>query len=316
MKITPTTEERVWAVLSHLSALALGMGILLPIIGWSEQRHKSRYASFQCLQALGYQSLGYTVWMLFYLVMLILFMIVFVFVMASVGNGDRTQIVTGTATLMFVVFGLFGVYLLFPVVAAVACALGRDFRYPIMGDRLAGYLGYEMSSEAEGAALHEQHEERWVAAMGHFSVIIPLWGLLAPVTSWILQGKHNAFLRFQSIQTTVFQAAVNIFYVGAGFLYFFGIIALFAMTGLEGDPNGNSPMSMAGIMIFFISLLVIAVIMLIVPVFHILGQWAGYRVLKGYDYQYPLIGRWIEQRITHKIPLTAEDGHLTQKGNT
>ncbi|MEO8357075.1 MAG: DUF4870 domain-containing protein, partial [Chloroflexota bacterium] len=142
MKITPTTEDRFWAVLSHLSALAFGLGILLPIIGWSEQRNKSKYASFQCLQALGYQSLGYTVWILFYLVMVILFMVVFIFAIRAAGN-DSTIITTWISILLFVIFGLFGIYLLFPVIAALACALGREFRYPIMGNRLASYLGYE-----------------------------------------------------------------------------------------------------------------------------------------------------------------------------
>ena len=37
MKPVPTNEDRIWAVISHLSAIAFGMGILLPIIGWSEQ---------------------------------------------------------------------------------------------------------------------------------------------------------------------------------------------------------------------------------------------------------------------------------------
>src|SRR5215216_3528303 len=71
MNTLPTTEERIWAVISHLSAIAFGMGILLPIIGWSEQRRKSKYASFQCLQALGYQSLGSNIWLLSYLVVFI-----------------------------------------------------------------------------------------------------------------------------------------------------------------------------------------------------------------------------------------------------
>src|SRR4026209_2546875 len=70
-----STEDRIWAVISHLSAIAFGMGMLLPVIGWSEQRRKSKYASFQCLQALGYQSLGYTVWFLSYLVAFILIVI-------------------------------------------------------------------------------------------------------------------------------------------------------------------------------------------------------------------------------------------------
>ncbi|MGE5377911.1 MAG: DUF4870 domain-containing protein, partial [Bacteroidota bacterium] len=75
MNSSPTTEERIWAVISHLSALAFGMGLALAILGWSEQRRKSKYASFQCLQALGYQSLGYTVWLLSYLVVAVLFLV-------------------------------------------------------------------------------------------------------------------------------------------------------------------------------------------------------------------------------------------------
>src|SRR5688572_33087430 len=78
MKPVPTNEDRIWAVIAHLSAIAFGMGILLPVIGWGEQRRKSKYASFQCLQALGYQSLGYTIWLLSYLVVFVLFLIILV----------------------------------------------------------------------------------------------------------------------------------------------------------------------------------------------------------------------------------------------
>ena len=71
MNNTPSVEERVWAVIAHLSAIAMGVGILLPVVGWSESRRKSNYASFQSLQALGYQSLGYTIWILTTLVVVI-----------------------------------------------------------------------------------------------------------------------------------------------------------------------------------------------------------------------------------------------------
>src|SRR5215207_8360808 len=306
MNTTPTNEDRIWAVLSHLSALALGMGILLPIIGWSEQRHKSKYASFQCLQALGYQSLGYTVWLLFYIVILVLFMIVFIFTVGAAGN-DRTVITTWTGIFIFIALGLFGIYMLLPVIGAVACALGRDFRYPMMGNRLAKYLGYEPSNTDETHLLIEEHEDRWVAAMGHFTVIIALWGLIAPLTAWILQGRHSLFLKFQSIQTTLYQAIVNIFYLGAGLVYFFGMIALLAITGLVGNPNQNSALGMLGLVLFLISLLVASVIILVIPLFHILGQWAGYRVLKGDDYQYPVIGKLVKQWIANKTSLAAGD---------
>jgi uncharacterized Tic20 family protein len=68
----PITEERIIAVIAHLSALAMGMGLIVPAIFWSEYRQKSNYLRFQTLQALGYQSLGYTVWLLSILLLVVL----------------------------------------------------------------------------------------------------------------------------------------------------------------------------------------------------------------------------------------------------
>ncbi len=299
MNSSQTTEERIWAVLSHLSVLALGMGILLPIIGWSEQRGKSKYASFQCLQALGYQSLGYTVWLLSYLVVLIgISIIIIAMSYQAEKNGQAFDPVAAPimVVLFIVTFGLLALYLLLPIIAAIACALGNDFRYPFMGTRLAGYLGYQQT-DGNSAWLSEDHEDRWIAAMGHFSVIIALWGLLAPITAWIVQGKQNPFLKFQSMQTIAYQVFVNVLYLVAGILYLVGLIAIFSMTGLEGSPNLNSPTGMLGLIIFGLSSLFASLIILIVPLFHILGQWAGYRVLKGDDYKYPIIGKLAKRRI-------------------
>jgi uncharacterized membrane protein len=39
------------------------------------------------------------------------------------------------------------------------------------------------------------------------------------------------------------------------------------------------------------------VIVLVVPLFHIMGQWAGYRILKGDDYRYPVAGNLVEKQI-------------------
>jgi uncharacterized Tic20 family protein len=314
MNTSPTTEERIWAVLSHLSVLAFGMGMLLPIIGWSEQRRKSKYASFQCLQALGYQSLGYTVWLLSYLfgfIGIIIFVIVMSFRAEQNGQAFDPTAGPAMALVYIVIFGSLGLYMLLPLLAAIACGFGREFRYPVLGNRLAKYLGYEKATEAE--QLLEEHEDRWVAAMGHFSVIVLLWGLLAPVTAWIVQGKRSAFQRFQSIQTTVYQVFVNLLFLLVGFLYFFGVIVFFSMTGLEGSPDLSSPTGMPGLVIFGIASLCASIIMLIAPLFHILGQWAGYRVLKGDNYHYPLIGKMVERQIAGQTRVSAEND-LNPKG--
>ncbi len=301
MNNTPSTEDRVWAVISHLSAIAFGMGILLPIIGWSEQRRKSNYTSFQCLQALGYQSLGYTVWFLIYLLVAVALVIIMLIASAMVAeeNVQFDQFMLGWMSFLIVfMFGMLGLYLLLPVIAGISCALGRDFRYPILGDRLARYLGYDPASNSEQQTwLIEDHEERWVAAMGHFSILIMLWGLLAPLTAWILQGKRSLFLKFQSIQTLVYQAVATILYFGAGLVYMFGIFLLAATMGIAENLQPGSEV-IPGFIIFIIASFIAIAIILLIPLFHVLGQYAGYRVLKGDDYHYPVLGKLVDKWIS------------------
>lgn len=298
MNTTPTTEDRIWAVLSHLSALSFGMGILLPVVGWSDQRRKSNYASFQCFQALGYQSVGFTVWVLSFLVIFLLG-IVLLAANGSFSNGSNTpnSIQTLGLTVFFVlVFGFFAIYFILPIIAAISCALGRNFHYPFLGDRLARYLGYEPAQKPdEQTWLEEDHEFRWVAAMGHFSILIALWGMLAPLTAWMLQGRNSPFLKFQSIQTLVFQALTTILYFVGAVLYVFGISLLVFSLGAMGGQDFNSPTGIVSAILLIVILLVAAALILFVPLLHILGQWAGYRVLKGENYRYPLIGKLVER---------------------
>src|SRR5215213_5046449 len=122
MTNTPTTEDRIWAILAHLSALSLGIGILLPTVGWSDQRRKSNYASFQCLQALGYQSLGFTIWVLSYLVIIILASIILLVVFRPAeGRSPDTILSPAMIFFLIIIFGFFLLYLVLPIVAAVAC---------------------------------------------------------------------------------------------------------------------------------------------------------------------------------------------------
>ena len=319
MNTSPTTEERIWAVLSHLSSLAFGMGILLPIISWSDQRRKSNYASFQSLQALAYQSLGFTVWILSYLVIIILAAILLL-VMLRPGNESvqNPDLIPNPAVIIFfiILFGFFALYFVLPIIAAVACAFGKDFRYPMMGNGLARYLTYDSTQKSdEEVWLNEDHEFRWVAAMGHFSILIMLWGMLAPLTTWILYGPRSLFLKFQSIQTLIYQAATNTLLFIGGFIYLFGFLLLLAGTWMIGESNFSSPGGIFGIVVFGLSLLISFVLILLVPFLHILGQWAGYRVLKGDDYRYPVVGKLAERWMANRA-LLSEESQLSLKGKS
>lgn len=293
MNAKPSTEERVWAVLAHLSALAMGMGLLLPIIGWSESRRKSNYTSFQCLQALGYQTLGYTIWILTTLVVVVVSSVAAIAELVNATNleEEAMRVASAHTGLSFV---FIGIYFVLPIVAGITCALGRDFRYPFMGKRLARYLGYDQNGEGQDWLI-EEHEDRWVSSTGHFAVIIILWGLLVPISAWVMQGRRSLFLKFQSIQTVGYQVGTMLLYVVAGFFYVLGLGVFFLTIGFQDSITLDSTMVLIGAIISLASLLFSMLIILVVPLLHILGQWAGYRVLKGDDYRYPIVGRLVEK---------------------
>jgi uncharacterized Tic20 family protein len=86
--------------------------------------------------------------------------------------------------------------------------------------------------------------------------------------------------------------------MGAGMIYMSGFVIFLALTGFESEQPTTT--GMIGLVALGLSMLVMMLILLIMPLLHILGQWAGYRVLKGDNYQYPLIGRvvggWLDKR--------------------
>ncbi len=73
----PTSDERLLAMLSHLS-IFLG-GIILPIILWATQKDKSKFVRFHSLQAIFYH--------LAFAVIIIVFVFVMVFVLIVSGIG-------------------------------------------------------------------------------------------------------------------------------------------------------------------------------------------------------------------------------------
>jgi uncharacterized Tic20 family protein len=217
-------------------------------------------------------------------------------------GGQAFQVWLGV--FMFFALASFAVYFVLPLMAAIATALGKDFRYPFMGNRLAKYLGY-IHADENPAVLLEEHEDRWVAAMGHFSVILPIWGILVPFVAWVLQGKRNIFLRFQTVQTLIYQGFTNLLYFGAIFVMMIAFLPMMMMGLLNGSSSSEN---VAAIGFLFVTLLVAMLILLILPLFHILGQWAGYRVLKGDNYRYPVVSKLVERWSTAKTPLAANGG--------
>jgi uncharacterized membrane protein len=121
--------------------------------------------------------------------------------------------------------------------------------------------------------------------------------MLAPVTAWILQGRQSAFLKFQSIQTTIYQGVVNLLFMGAGGVYFLGILMTVVFIGAIENFATGTPGETVPLIALIAMLLLSTLIILVIPLFHLLGQWAGYRVLKGDNYRYPILGKMVEKRL-------------------
>jgi uncharacterized Tic20 family protein len=298
MNFKPTSEEKLWSVIAHLSILFSGMGMLMPSFAWAEHRKTSHRVAFQTLQALGYQSLGYTLWAVAALLVLTVLTIA---TLPMIRNGENINLFITEHIVVTVV--LYIPFLLVAVYGAVMSGLGRDFRYPLLGDRLARMIGYNPSATPD-APLDETAEERFAAAMAHFAVIYPLTGMLPALVFLSLPGTRSPYMRFHALQTLIFQAISTLVTLGLALLTF-----IFFMVGLItvimpylANPNTYQP-TIESFIPFFLFLISLAIFVLIAPLYQIIGQWAGLRVLQGHNYHYAVIGklvnRWLEKQERH-----------------
>mgnify|MGYP001765691160 FL=1 len=286
-----TSEERLLAALAHGSMILSFFGPIVPALVWTFQRRKSPYVAFHALQAVGYQMLTFWVGMTAYLIFMLLFMLIAMPLMVladldNSGSGMTPLIFEGVIFLFM--FGFMGVYTLFGIVGAVFSLLDKDFKYPILGKWLEKYLGRGANPSDP---LNADKEDQWMAAMGHASAILLMWGLFTPFVIWLTQKDSSPRLRFQSLQAVIYPALAVVGYFVFMALYMFMFFALFAgaivMSGNPQDSTGAVFLLIfLGIMLIFMLVFALAI-----PTYHLFAMIAGIQTAKGKDYRYPLIGR-------------------------
>ncbi len=131
--IVPSSEERTWACLAHLSILLnliTGfLGIVTALIIYLVYRDRSRYVAYQAMQSLVFQlifwaGMGVLAGILWVITVPLLFILVG-FCLLPIA------ILVSIAPLGAMVYG---------VVAAIQCNQGEDFRYWLVGDWTRGTL--------------------------------------------------------------------------------------------------------------------------------------------------------------------------------
>jgi uncharacterized Tic20 family protein len=131
-----TSDEKLLAMLAHLS-IFLG-GIILPIILWATQKDKSKFVSFNSLQAIFYHLIYGLV------VVMFVFVMVFIITVSGIGSGHHGHSVWRHGdTPVFIVFlcviMILGICLVifsgigYAIYLAVISYQGRIIKIPVIG---------------------------------------------------------------------------------------------------------------------------------------------------------------------------------------
>lgn len=132
-------------------------------------------------------------------------------------------------------------------------------------------------------------EARLLAALAHASVMLQGIGLLVGVVVYVNQREKSVYAAFQGLQAAVYQLVAIIIVINVWLawtiFYFLTFIPLFQF--FEANPDGPLPP------IFWIglgSMLIPFAIMLVVGLY---GLWGAFRVWRGKEFRYMLIGPWL-----------------------
>ncbi len=142
----PNQNDKIMAALGHISVLLPLIGLIAPIIIWTTQKEKSKYVSFQALQAIAYQLI-----MIFaYFIAMGCYMLSFFSTFLTIPFSNETQNPSASPLFMigfmipFLIFGAIfiggAIFVLYGIIGAVLTIQGKDFRYFIIGDRVASFL--------------------------------------------------------------------------------------------------------------------------------------------------------------------------------
>ena len=150
-----------------------------------------------------------------------------------------------------------------------------------------------------------QQDERIMAALAHISALLPMIGLIGPITIWVTQREKSRYVAFQALQAIAFQLAFILIwfagfacYAGSFFLMFFGSFILGGvLQGVDASP------AVGGVFggMFLLPVTIIIFMMVFFFSMIIYGIVAAVLTFQGKDFRYLLVGKWVE-RYTQPAP--------------
>ena len=126
-------EEKIMALLSHLSIFIPNIGVLAPIIIWVTNKEKSDFVRFHALQAIFFQLIFFILIMLFMFAGLILMLAAIPWFDLS-STAEPGTLFFLSMIFMFLFFPLWLIFGIYAVVASVKSYRGKIFKYAIIGN--------------------------------------------------------------------------------------------------------------------------------------------------------------------------------------
>ncbi|MBN2501065.1 MAG: DUF4870 domain-containing protein [Anaerolineales bacterium] len=292
-----SSEERIMGAISHAGIILAATGLIAPIIVWITQREKSRFARFQALQALAYQ-LGKS--FIYLAALLLAFILTFGLIAIEFLKGNPVSR-TATPDLyiftqvlgLIILFSTMALVILLGLIGSIACLAGKDFHYPLLGKWIQTYLDNTVENGAqEDTNEPNLREDQLIAVLSHAGFLIPFWGVIVPVILWFSEKNRSALLRFQSLQAAIFQLT-SIFLIYFSFGCY--VLSVF-VPALISNANYNLALTLVEIGSNIINLM----FLIGGPLYLLFGCIAVWRVSKGYDYRYPLLGKLTKKLLNHK----------------
>ena len=289
-------DDRIWAAIAHGSGFFVFFGPIIPVILWFTQRKKSAYIAFQALQAMVYQSLFFWTWVLLIPLLAILVLVVMAVAGLLLAQDQTRGFLIGLLPQLVIWGTMIGTFLLYTgigVWGAIASLMGRDFRYPFFGERMARQLEYH---GPETASVPEDKEDHVVGAVCHSTSALLLWGIITPIAVWITQHERSKFLRFQALQALIYQGIGLVAYFAFMMLYFVFFFGFMGAAMFAGNSASSAAPAWLGIaaLPFLGIICVFAIAGLVYPA---LAFVAAVRVLNGHDFHYPILGSILASRL-------------------
>jgi len=150
---------------------------------------------------------------------------------------------------------------------------------------------------AERGAGNPTQDERVMAALAHGSIFLSFWGLIAAIVIWMTQREKSRYVRFQALQATAYHFVYIALSIPLGMIVaivMFGIFAAFPfMLGdLQALETADPFTAMGWFNLPFLGMMCIAWPLWLAYVAY--GVVGAIQCLRGNDFRYVLIGRWLD----------------------